>query len=120
MSSPTQKTGYQLESQALRFLRQQGLHYVCKNYRCAHGEIDLIMKQKDVLVFVEVRLRNNLYYATAIESITPAKQKKMIKTALHYLQQQQLLDKVTCRFDVIGQNQDQRFYWIKDALEVQY
>jgi putative endonuclease len=78
------------------------------------------MKHREALVFVEVRTRKNPDYASAVESITPSKQGKLIKTALYYLQQHDLMDKIDCRFDVIGQDQGQKFYWIQNALEVQY
>ena len=74
------------------------------------------MRQGDELVFVEVRLRSHRQFANAAESVTPAKQRKIIKTAQLYLQQHQLTDKINCRFDVIafGDNTDPE--WIKDAF----
>ena len=112
-------SGKQAEQQALAFLEQQGLTLVVKNYRTYYGEIDLIMKDQAYYVFVEVRLRNNLNYASGIESVTLSKQKKIIKTTLRFLQENRLLNKVPCRFDVIGvekHNQEFSFQWIKNAF----
>jgi len=120
MNSKTQNQGYQIEQKAMCFLQSAGLVYIRKNFHCAYGEIDLIMQDKNYLVFVEVRSRNNSQYGNAVESIVSSKQKKLIKTASYYLQQNNLYNKVDCRFDVIGQDTNQKLYWIKNALEVQY
>lgn len=87
-----------------------------KNYRCKTGEIDLIMQQGETLVFIEVRLRSHRQFANAAESVTFAKQRKIIKTAQFYLQQHQLTDKINCRFDVIAFGEDTVPEWIKNAF----
>ena len=60
------------------------------------------MLDQSVYVFVEVRYRHNQSHGTATETITPAKQRKLIKTAQHFLSRHQLHDRVTCRFDCMG------------------
>lgn len=112
-------SGKRAEQAACDYLTQQGLTLIEKNYRTRCGEIDLIMKDKNFYVFIEVRLRNNLDFASSIESITASKQKKIIKTALFFLQQHRLLNKVPCRFDVVGAieaNQTLQIQWIKNAF----
>jgi len=109
-------TGSQAEQRAATFLEQQGLVIRAKNYRCKAGEIDLIMQQADTLVFVEVRLRSHRQFANAAESVTLAKQRKIIKTAQFYLQQHQLTDKINCRFDVIAFGDNSIPEWIKNAF----
>jgi putative endonuclease len=103
------------EQRACQFLQAQGLKLITQNFRTIHGEIDLIMREGDEIVFIEVRSRAKNDYGTPIESINKNKQKKVIKTSLIFLQQRNWLDKVNCRFDVIGVNQD-HLEWIQDAF----
>lgn len=109
------KWGMVAENKVCDYLKQQGLKCVTANYTCRMGEIDLIMYDKDVLVFIEVRMRNNLNYATGLESVDRRKQNKIIKTAKFYLQQRGLFDKVLCRFDVAEVSQN-HITWIKNAF----
>jgi putative endonuclease len=111
--------GQKAEENACFYLQKHGLRLLTKNYRCALGEIDLIMQDQQEIVFVEVRTRKNPYHATAIESVDFHKQKKIISTATHFLSHKKMLDKVNCRFDVIGISYDQlkaKIEWIKDAF----
>lgn len=89
------------ENKAAKFLTKQGLTLIQKNFHCRYGEIDLIMRDQETLVFVEVRFRHNSNYGSCIESITFTKQSKLVKTAQNYLMKNKL-DDVACRFDVIG------------------
>lgn len=117
-----QQIGKTAEQTAYHFLQSKGLHLLKENYRCFYGEIDLIMQDGNDIVFVEVRSRNRLEYGSAIESINKNKQKKLIKTALYFLQKQQWLDKVACRFDVIGISSvlgKMNMEWIKNAFSVE-
>lgn len=115
--------GIHAEAQAEAFLHQQGLVTRMKNYRCKLGEIDLIMLHKNtrttVWVFIEVRLRTNKRFAPAIETVDYRKQQKIIKTAMRFLQEQRLYDKVACRFDVIALDQTGTappIQWIQNAF----
>jgi putative endonuclease len=116
----SQKTGQHAEQQALGFLQNQGLQLLDQNYRCHQGEIDLIMRDSNIIVFVEVRTRSNSCYEDPIESVTIGKQKKIFKAATHYLQKMNWLDSVDCRFDIIGITDPNQVEWIKDAFEVDY
>lgn len=91
-------TGNIAEQIAATFLQQKGLTLVEKNFRCTHGEIDLIMQDGKTLVFVEVRLRRNANFGGAAMSITHAKQQKLTRTAERYLQ---IHGNFACRFDAI-------------------
>ena len=73
--------GLAAEKSAATFLIQHGLKLLHSNYHCVHGEIDLIMQEGKILVFVEVRLRSNPRFGSAAASITPQKQQKLIRTA---------------------------------------
>lgn len=109
--------GNLIEKEALTYLCQQGLRLIKANYRSRCGEIDLIMKDKKVIVFVEVRARGSKTYGSALESITYSKQSKIIKTAQYYLSTNRLMDKVCARFDVIvAQGSEFKLEWIKNAF----
>ena len=87
------------EGQALKYLKGKGYSAVAESYRSRFGEIDLIVKNKDCLVFVEVKTRKNANFAQAREYVGKAKQRKIISTANMWL----ALHNTTLqpRFDVI-------------------
>lgn len=107
--------GFEAEASAKKYLEQHGLTFLDKNFNSRFGEIDLIMQDGNQHVFVEVRLRNNSNYTSALESVDFRKQNKLRKTALFYLQINQLLDKVPCRFDVVA-IENTHIQWIKNAF----
>lgn len=74
-------SGKQAEDLALQYLQSQGLKLIYRNWQCALGEIDLIMLNKQILCFIEVRYRKSQQYGTAQETVTPTKQQKIVKTA---------------------------------------
>lgn len=108
--------GLEAEKLAATFLTNHGLKFVTQNYHCRFGEIDLIMTDAQTLVFIEVRLRSNSRFGSAASSITPQKQKKLILTAQHYLQQH---GQSACRFDAIlmSKNNLQSIEWIRNAFD---
>lgn len=79
-------TGRLGEKIARDFLARRGYHILKTNYRCPHGEIDIIARYQDYLVFIEVRTRRSLKFGSPEESITPAKKERLIATAWHYQQ----------------------------------
>ncbi|MDH5357823.1 MAG: YraN family protein [Gammaproteobacteria bacterium] len=76
-------TGAQAEQMALTYLEQQGLSVIDQNYHSRRAEIDLIMVDKDTLVFIEVRFRKSEKYGSALESVNYQKQTRIIRTATH-------------------------------------
>ena len=108
--------GSEAENLAEHYLQKQHLVLVERNYRCRYGEIDLIMRDQTMLVFIEVKMRTRSSFGGAIHSITQSKQHKLILTANHYLAG---LKKIPpCRFDVVlitGQLQYE-ISWIKNAF----
>lgn len=118
-SNNKQAQGQAGEDLACQHLQQKGLTLVERNYRCARGEIDLIMRDGKALVFVEVRRRRNADFGGAAASVDARKQAKLIATALHYLQQQPHLGKLAARFDVVAitGNTSVTIDWIKDAFQ---
>ena len=111
-----QQAGAISEQYACDYLKEHGLTFIKKNYRVKSGEIDLIMNDKGVYVFVEVRCRFNPNYGTGIETITPSKCRRVISAAKYYLIENNIYDKIDCRFDVIGINALQKITWIKNAF----
>ena len=95
-------TGAEAEQAACRWLQQQGLETLTQNYRCRHGEIDLIMQQGEELVFVEVRFRKHQHFGGAIASVDRRKQQKLIRSAAYFLQQHPRLNNRPCRFDIMA------------------
>lgn len=74
------------ERLAGEFLKRNGYRIRETNYRCPHGEIDIIAEQEDCLVFIEVRTKRSLDYGSPEESITPAKKERLRAVAAHYQQ----------------------------------
>jgi len=81
-----------------RFLERRGFKVLEKNYSCRYGEIDLIAEKDEKIVFVEVKSRKKEYFPISTVVI-PSKQKKIVKTARHYVFKKQINDKVL-RFDI--------------------
>lgn len=119
-------SGANAESLACRYLSRQGLDIVERNYRTQRGEIDIIARDDNTLVFVEVRLRSNSGFGDAAQSIDGRKQARLISAAQHYLSKTGLTDAQPCRFDAIcidgsaaGKSQPQDtspIDWIRDAF----
>jgi len=109
------KTGQDAEDRALAFLQRRGLTLVERNWRCRGGELDLIMCERDVRVFVEVRHRSSMDFGGALASITPAKCRRLQLAASLYLQSQGL-DQERCRFDAVVSQADGRMTWLKNIL----
>lgn len=109
-----QSIGRAGEDAALAFLRKQGLAEVERNFRCKGGEIDLIMRDGQTLVFVEVRLRSDARHGGAAASVTPAKQRRILIAAQLYLQR--FRDVPPCRIDVVAID-GLACEWIRNAIE---
>lgn len=117
------KQGEDAEAACCRYLKSQGLKLVSKNFSCPLGEIDIIMLDKNLLVFVEVRFRKNNNFGGGLESITSAKQLKLRKTAELFLQQNRQYE--NARFDVVSMSktrqswlgqQQYKFDWVTNAF----
>ena len=117
----TLEKGRTFEAQAQAYLHQQGLKLILQNYRCRLGEIDLIMQDKDSLVFVEVRARTKSVYGDGLVSVTYAKQQKIIKTALHYAMHHKTRANCPWRFDVVSvDSQTAAITWVQNAFGQNY
>ncbi len=106
------------EDLALRYLIQNGYTLIERNYRIRRGEIDLIMRKDEALVFVEVKLRRGTGYGDPLEAVTPRKQDTLRFVAEHYIYAREPhFD--TLRFDVIGilaDRPDVRVHHVEDAF----
>lgn len=102
------------EDLALVFLQRRGLVLLERNFRCKGGEIDLVMREENMLVFVEVRKRADRRHGGAAASITPRKQARLILAAQVFLQRYGTCP--ACRFDVIAIDGDS-LDWLKDAIQ---
>ena len=112
--------GAAAERLAGAWLRRRGLRPLDANYRCRAGEIDLVMRDGDTLVFVEVRYRRNDRFGSAAESVNRVKQHRIIRAASRYLQQHPRWADEVCRFDVISVSGDAgnpEIEWIRHAFE---
>lgn len=107
--------GSHAEQLACDYLQASGLQLLRRNYRLRSGEIDLIMCEQDLIIFVEVRYRRNAQYGGALYSISSAKQRRIIRTAAHYLQH--YAPTAQARFDVIAVEGDNDINWIQNAFD---
>jgi putative endonuclease len=110
------------EELALRFLKKKGYQIIEKNYVCKMGEMDIIAKEKDTLVFVEVKTRTSTTFGPPQLAVNSSKQRQLSKVALNYLKEKRLGD-VKARFDVVaillGQKGEE-IELIRDAFDLQY
>ena len=106
--------GQEAEDAALDYLRNQGLSEITRNYRCRFGEIDLIMRDDETVVFVEVRKRSSPRFGGAAESIDTRKKKKLLAAARHYIAAEGAIP--DCRFDAVLLNGDNCIEWVRDAF----
>lgn len=112
----SRQQGQVAEDAACHFLLTQGLKLVDKNFTSKTGEIDLVMQDGHVIVFVEVRFRRHQNFGGALSSVTPAKQYKIIKTAALYLMSKKMSHQLA-RFDVVAFERElTQMKWIKDAF----
>ena len=95
--------GQKCEQIAKTYLLKQGLLEICDNFTSRVGEIDLIMHDNEVIVFIEVKQRANDNFGGAINAISIKKQRKIIKTAMYYCQVNHInFEQQACRFDVVA------------------
>ena len=126
MNRTSHSKGQHAEDACCKYLQQQGLKLLSRNYRGQRGEIDIVMQDKDALVFVEVRYRKNNAFGGALESITSDKQSRVLATAEQYLQHETKMKHGRIDVVAMGQrpqndvtgisNDEYTFEWIKNAF----
>lgn len=124
MAKDSREIGQEAENAAKAFLQNHKLKFIESNYHSRFGEIDLIFidphQKPSQLLFVEVKYRDKLRHGTGAESVTPAKQRKLLKTAQIFLQKEIKYSPFSARFDVVSvtkENQQWQFDWFKNAFQ---
>ncbi len=120
LKSEPHRQGMLAEEKAFSFLKEMGLQALDRNYRTLRGEIDIIMQDKEIVVFVEVRARTNNNIMDVLETIDHRKRSRIIQASQHYLQKYKTTNKSICRFDVVlftGPPESAKIEWIKNAFE---
>jgi putative endonuclease len=109
------RAGARAEDLCAELMRRAGLKVLARNWRCRHGEIDLVAEERGTLVFAEVRLRRDERFGGAAESITAAKRARLVAAAQLYLAGRPQAD---CRFDVLLLDaiDSGRVRWIRNAF----
>ncbi len=100
-------TGILGEKLARDFLEKRGYHVSETNYRCSEGEVDIIARHEDSLVFIEVRTKTSLEFGSPEESITPVKKERLRAIASHYQQTHENLPQLW-RIDVVAVELDHK------------
>ena len=122
MQNKRQQFGKESESIAVKHLKKNGYKILEQNYRNPLGEIDVIAKDKNTLVFVEVKARRSGGYGSPKWAVTPKKQRQISKVALYYLKAVKQKN-VKARFDVVAISSfddNPRIELIKNAFELAY
>ena len=113
------QAGARAEDLCAELLRKAGLRVLARNWRCRHGEIDLVAEEGATLVFAEVRYRRDQRFGGAAESVTAAKQARLIAAARLYLMRRSYArSEPACRFDVLllDELEAGRIQWIRNAF----
>lgn len=105
------------EDVVIPYLKKNQYQILVRNFRCKQGEIDVIAKEKEELVFIEVKARSSSLYGNPIDGVNRKKQKCLYRSAQYFLYKYHL-EKEAVRFDVIGiyiKNQDYKMNHIKNV-----
>ena len=122
MKTQRQKIGRSGEIAAARHLKKNGYKILAQNFSCPVGEIDIVARDGETIVFVEVKTRRSMSYGSGRLAITPQKKKKISMTALFYLKANRQMDQPG-RFDVITVQtggRGQEIDHIQNAFELAY
>ncbi|QEI08549.1 YraN family protein [Pigmentiphaga aceris] len=117
--SPTQRHGAEQEALALAHLENAGLQLLARNVASRVGELDLVMQDGDILVFVEVRARSSSRFGGAAASVTFAKQQRLTRAAQVFLKTAWRGPVPRCRFDVVAISPE-GIAWLRDAFTPSY
>jgi putative endonuclease len=111
--------GRAAEETALHYLRGHGLELIVRNWSCRSGELDLVMAEGATVIVVEVRQRRHSGFATAAESVTPHKQRRLLRATEYFLLRHPHLAGRPLRFDVVALRtpDDREPDWIRDAFQ---
>lgn len=113
------QAGQAVEEAVCDYLKQNNVVILERNYRCRSGEIDIIARDADYLVFIEVKYRSTRKYGSALEAVDIKKRAQICKVFTIYRMQKRLPFNVKVRFDVIGVD-NETISWIKNAFSYVY
>ena len=116
--TPKQRAGDAAEDAAAKHLAAAGCRIVARNARYRGGEVDLVARERDVVVFVEVRMRSSLRFGGAAVSVNSLKQKRIARAAQHWLLGEYGERWPACRFDVVTVDGSGTIEWIRDAFRM--
>jgi putative endonuclease len=111
--------GAAIEALAAAHLREHGLTPIAANANARGGELDLVMRDGDSVVFIEVRYRRDARFGGGAASVDAGKRRKLVFAAEHFLAAHRDLARLPCRFDVIDASGDPdapTFVWLRDAF----
>ena len=111
--------GTAFEKRAVLFLEKKGYGIVETNYYCKQGEIDIIARDAEYLVFVEVKYRCDAYPGASLEAVTSRKQAHIVRSARRYLYERKYSEDTPCRFDVVAFD-GESLHHIENAFEASY
>jgi len=114
--TPRQRAGAAAEQAAERHLIAAGCQVLARNARYREGELDLVMRERDLVVFVEVRLRAGERFGGALASVDLFKQKRLARAAQRWLKEHYGERWPACRFDVVAVDGSGTIDWIRDAF----
>lgn len=124
MNVPARDVGHGWEDFAAAYLKKAGLHILAQRYSCRLGEIDLIAADGSTLVFVEVRFRSGIGFGNAAATVTRAKQRRIMRTARHFIMRHATLAENPMRIDIIAIEGNARsprrateVQWIRGAFD---
>lgn len=119
MTEARQALGKKGEAAARAYLEQHGVHILAANYACAAGEIDLIGREREALLFIEVKTRTSEAFGPPQLAVHQRKQRQIVRAAQWFLAERRLSD-VACRFDVVAVtflgDERPQIDWVRDAF----
>jgi putative endonuclease len=115
--TPKQRAGDAAEDAAAKHLVEAGCRVLARNARYRGGEVDLVARERDIVVFVEVRMRRDARFGGAAVSVDAFKQKRIARASQHWLLANFGQRWPVCRFDVVTVDGDGTIEWIRDAFQ---
>jgi putative endonuclease len=116
-----QRRGREAEQRAAEFLAARGIEILTCGYRCRLGELDIVGSDGDTLVIVEVRARQRADHGSALESIGPAKRRRIVRATRHFLMRHPAWHSRPIRFDVVaieGPATEATPHWLRNAFDL--
>jgi putative endonuclease len=114
-----QEIGRDAEDQAISMLEAKGYRILARNFSCRLGEVDIVAEHDHTVCFVEVRMRSTAAWGDPAHTVSGAKQRRIVKTAMHFLSAHRLWRRMI-RFDVVsivGRGREARLEHLPNAFD---